>query len=143
MKFPQRDYPVIAISPQIANGGNAVASTVDTRGYEYATFHVSIGDTAAALTALKVQESTSGLGEWADVSGAALTGGDLPTANSECRTFSIYVPMTVARKRFLQLIATAGSGNINISAICVLSGAEVTPVEGTVSGFSGFSGWTH
>lgn len=139
MHFSQSIQPAIAIAPAVKNNGSFIGQTVDTRGYAHALFVFSMGDSDVAATVFKVQES-DGEGAWSDISGAAYTGSDLPSATSDYRTWQIAVRQS---KRFLKLVVTVASGSVGCagSALCILSEATNSPVSGaTVSGFSGFSG---
>ena len=119
------------IAPLDINGTTATDAELDCSGYHYLTVYILTGNVAANMTALKLQESdTTGASE-ADISGGAFTaplatGGD----NNE------YIAMIDLRKRkkFISLVATAGSGATLISAIGILTRAEVSPTDITTRG---------
>lgn len=135
----------INVTPPAAIVDNAAFTTteVDTLGFDYATFVVSLGATDIAMAALKVQESdTSGSG-FADISGLD-TDGDtdtdgntstLPTATDDNDIFVFEVDLR-GRKRYLDISATAGDGTNGTyaSILCILSRAEETPVTATQRG---------
>ena len=109
---------------------------IDTLGYNYATIIVNIGATDIAMAALKVQESdTSGSG-FADISGADCDGGTdidgstaaLPSATDDNNVVVFQVNLR-GRKRYLDLVATAGNGAAGTfaSAVVVLSDSDVQP----------------
>jgi len=116
---------------------------IDTLDYDYATIIVNIGATDIAMTALKVQESdTSGSG-FADISGADLssatdidgTATALPSATDDGNVVVIQIDLK-GRKRYLDLVATAGNGSTGTfaSAVCVLSKAAIAPESVADSG---------
>src|SRR6185369_3701783 len=100
---------VQAIAPAVVDGATATAIPVDTLGFEYLTLIISLCVADDALTALKVQES--------DVSGSGYTDIDdadfavdstLPTALEDGLLFGAFVNLQ-NRKRYIKLVATAGS----------------------------------
>lgn len=113
---------------------------IDTKGFNYATIIFNLGASDIAMTALKVQESdTSGSG-FADISGADADGGTdidgntaaLPSATDDNNLIVFQIDLR-GRKRYLDLVATAGNGSTGTygSAVVVLSRAEIQP--GSVS----------
>ena len=127
----------VNVLPPVARVDNASYTTteIDTKGYDAATIIVNLGATDIAMTALKVQESdTSGSG-FADISGASFDGGNatdngtltLPdTTDDAVYVFQIGLD---GRKRYLDLVATAGDGTLGTfaSAVCILHNADVHP----------------
>lgn len=125
------------ISPAaIVDNASYTTNEIDTLGYNYATIIVNIGATDIAMAALKVQESdTSGSG-FVDISGADCDGGTdidgstaaLPSATDDDSLVVIQINMQ-GRKRYLDLVATAGDGAAGTyaSAVCILSDADVAP----------------
>jgi hypothetical protein len=67
---------VAAVKPAaIVNNNSVTATEVDARGYDYATFIVTLGATDIALTALKVQAASSSGGQFDDITGATFSAG--------------------------------------------------------------------
>ena len=134
---------IVAVTPPaaIVNNASFVTATVDTIGFDYVTFLVALGATDIAMTALKVQESDA-----ANMSGAAdIVGTDfsvspasLPTATDDNRLFAVSINMGAGRKRYLDLVATAGNGasGIFLTALAILSRAEVLPSSASDRGFT-------
>lgn len=119
------------IVPVSINAGSATDVEVDTRGYDYLTVIIQLGDVPANMTTIKLQESdSSGSGE-ADFTGSAFTA---PTAAGGDSDVLIAFIDLRRRKRYISLVATAGAGNTFISAIGILSRAEVTPTSATERG---------
>ena len=130
-KFQQVIAPVA-----IVDNASWTTVEIDTLGYNYATIIVNIGATDIAMAALKVQESdTSGSG-FADISGADCDGGTdidgstaaLPSATDDNNVVVFQVNLR-GRKRYLDLVATAGNGAAGTfaSAVVVLSDSDVQP----------------
>ncbi len=134
---------VVPVVPPAAIVNNASFTTaeVDTLGYRYATIIVNIGATDIAMTALKVQESSTSGSGFTDVSGATFDGGTdierntttLPSATSDGKCYLLQLELN-GRKRYLDLVATAGNGSAGtyLSATCILTKAEHAPT--TVAG---------
>lgn len=127
----------------ITDNASFTTVEIDTVDYDYATIIVNIGATDIAMTALKVQESdTSGSG-MADITGADLDGGTdidgsttaLPSATDDNKLVVIQIDLR-ARKRYLDLVATAGNGSTGTyaSAVCILSRGAVAPDTVAASG---------
>jgi hypothetical protein len=119
------------IVPIDNTGATATDVEVDTLGYDYLTVIVQLGNVAANMTALKLQESdVTGSGE-ADFTGGAFTA---PTAAAGDNDVLVAFVDLRKRKRFISIVATAGAGATLISAIGILSRAEVTPTSATERG---------
>jgi hypothetical protein len=121
----------------IVDNASWTTNEIDTLGYNYATVIFNLGATDIAMAALKLQESdTTGSG-FADITGADIDAGAtdidgtataLPSATDDNNLVVIQVDLR-GRKRFLDLVATAGDGAAGsfASAVCVLSQADVAP----------------
>lgn len=125
------------------------STVVDTAGFDAVAFVVNTGFTDIALAALKVQESDAitdsvTLNSGSDVTGLVWgtstnpdTGSTsaLPSATDDNKTFVAYVD-TRARKRYLQLQATAGNGTTGtyLAANAILSKAGEGPYNATTRG---------
>lgn len=136
---------IVNVIPPVARVDNASWTTteIDTKGYDYATIVINLGATDVTLAALKVQESdTSGSG-FADVTGliygtstgingttAALAG---TGADDDVYLFEIDLRN---RKRYLDVVATAGNGTAGTfaSGVCLLSRAKNHPQTATERG---------
>lgn len=118
----------ICILPQVLDAATATAYIIDTAGLDFVNIDVVIGATDIALTTLKVQESdvatnSTTLSSPSDVTGliyGTSTLGDtgavsaLPSATDDNKIFS-FECNTQGRKRYLQVIATAGNGAVGVA----------------------------
>jgi uncharacterized protein YdbL (DUF1318 family) len=119
------------IVPIDANGTTVTDTEVDTLGYDYLTVIVQIGVISANMTALKLQESDSSGSSEADFTGGAFTA---PTAAGGDNDVLVAFIDLRRRKRYISIVATAGANATLISAIGILSRAEVTPTSATERG---------
>jgi hypothetical protein len=115
------DRKLVVITPPNAIVDNAAYTTaaIDTQDADFVVIHVMLGPTDIAMAALKVQES-----DLANMSGAADIVGTrfgtdnndtgsastLPDANADNTILSFYIDKR-GRKRYLDLVATAGDGS--------------------------------
>lgn len=146
---PAQNSKFVNVSPPVAikDDGSWSTTAVDTKGYNFAQFAVQLGATDVAMAALKLQESDDdgSSDAYADVAGA-VAGGEgsvdiagaafaLPTATDDNQLVIIEVDLR-KRKRYLDLVATAGNGTAGtyLSALCVLSQGEITPVTAAERG---------
>jgi hypothetical protein len=145
MSNPLQNTKYVNLIPPVArlDNGSYTTTQVDTLGYDYATFVVNLGATDIAMTALKVQESDTDGSNFADVPGAvygtstniAGSTSALPTATDDDDIFLIEVDLR-GRKRYLDLVATAGNGTAGTfaSGVCILSRASNAPVTAAERG---------
>lgn len=119
------------IVPIDANGTTVTDTEVDTLGFDYLTVIVQLGNVAANMTTLKLQESDSSGASEADFTGSAFTA---PTAAGGDNDVLVAFVDLRKRKRYISIVATAGAGATLISAIGILSRAEVTPTSATERG---------
>lgn len=138
----QQTKYVTMIGPQaIKDDGSWTTTEVDTEGYDYATIVFHYGTSDIAMAALAITESDSTGSGHSNVTGLVVgtsenTDGDttsLPAADDD-DGFVVFEIDLKARKRYLDMTATAGDGSSGsyASAMCILSRANVTPT--TVSG---------
>ena len=131
----------VSVTPPGAIVDNAAftTATIDTKGYDYATIVVYLGDTDIAMTELKVQESDdSGMSGAADVTGLVwgtstnIDGSTsaLPSANDDNK-FQVAQIDLRGRKRYLDVSATAGNGTNGTYAtiLAILESGEVGPTS--------------
>lgn len=122
---------VSAIKPGlILDNASATADVVDCRGFDFVTLVVQLGATDIAMTALKVQNSSTSGGSYADITGATFAGGSglggatlaLPSATDDGQTCVFQIDMR-GKDPFLKIVATFGDGSSGgyIAAIAVLS----------------------
>jgi len=132
---------VAAIKPAaILDNTSATATVVDTTGYDYATIVVQLGATDIAVTALKLQASSTSGGTYADITGATFDGGSgmggatlaLPSATDDGQTCVFQVDMR-GKNPFLKVVATFGDGTSGgyIAAVAVLSRGKIAPTTST------------
>lgn len=108
---------IVKITPPgaLIDNANATTTVVDTVGYDYAVINVHFGVVDIALTALYLQESEEAGANFANISGAkfgtdADDGGSTSSLPNASNTFvSLFVDLR-GRKRYLDLVATAGDG---------------------------------
>lgn len=135
-----QNYKLINVTPPAAILDNASATTteVDTKGWNHARYILSLGATDIAMAALYLTESdATGSGHveiaatdfsdatQSDIDGTAL---GLPSATDDNKIIVIDLQLE-GRKRFLDLVATAGDGTAGtyLSAICELFRGEQAP----------------
>jgi hypothetical protein len=132
---------VSAIKPAaIIDNNSATADVIDTRGYDYATVIVQLGATDIALTALKLQASSTSGGVYADITGATFAGGSglggatlaLPSATDDGQTCVFQVDLR-AKEPFLKLVVTFGDGTSGgfVAAVAVLTRGKIAPTTST------------
>jgi hypothetical protein len=137
----------VSVTPPAAIYDNAslTTATIDTAGYAYARVFVYLGATDIAMAALKMQESDA-----SDMTGAAdITGlvygtssniagstSALPTASDDNKCFLFEIDLR-GRKRYLDLVATAGDGTTGTYACawCELSNPSDAPMTASERGF--------
>lgn len=122
-------------------------SVVDTLGYDYLTAVIDIGATDIAMAVLTLVESADnstntnieaanfGNTSSTDWEGTALA---LPSSTAD-NTFRVVHLDMRKRKRYIQIAATAGDGSAGtyMSAIGILSRAEIAPTTSTLAGGTG------
>ena len=142
-KLHDAKFTQVIAPAAIVDNASFTTVEIDTIGYNYATIIFNLGATDIAMTALKVQESdTSGSG-FADIAGADLSSAtdidgaatELPSATDDNNVIVIQLDLR-GRKRYLDLVATAGNGAAGTfaSAVCVLSQADVAPESVSAAG---------
>jgi len=130
--IPSQNMKVINVTPPaaIVDDGSYATTEVDTLGFDYATFIISMGATDIAMAALKVQESDVSATGLADIDGADFAGdtdvdgaaATVPSATDDNKVFIVELDLR-NRKRYLDLVATAGDGTAGsfMSCVCLLS----------------------
>ena len=129
---------VTAIKPAaIIDNNTATADVIDCRGFDFAAVVVQLGATDIAMTALKVQSSSTSGGIYADVTGATFAGGSglggatlaLPSATDDGQTCVFMIDLR-GKNPFLKLVATFGDGTSGgfVAAVAVLGRGKVPPV---------------
>lgn len=113
---------IVAVTPPAAIVDNASYTTtaIDTFGFNKLKVVVYLGATDIAMTALKLQESDdSGMSGAADIDGAVFgtstnpdtgSASTLPSATDDNKFFVFFVDLK-GRKRYIDLVATAGDGS--------------------------------
>jgi len=107
----------IFIAPQaIVDNASWTSTVFDTQGVTSLTIEITIGALDIAFAALKVQESdtktdATTLASATDITGADFSvSGTLPSATADNTIVSVTIPITGARKRYINLVATGGNG---------------------------------
>ena len=129
----------VNVTPPAAIVDNAdfVTAVIDTAGFSHATIVAYIGATDIAMTALKVQESDdSGMSGPVDVTGLVMgtsnniegSASVLPSDDDD-NTFQVFEVDLRGRKRYLDVVATAGNGAAGTfcAIFAILSRAEEVP----------------
>ena len=133
----QQSKYVRAISPTaIIDNASATATVIDCRDFDYCTIVIQLGATDIALTALKVESSTTSGGVYADMTGATFSGGTspdgtvlaLPSATDDNQVCVFQIDLR-GKNPFLRLVATFGDGTAGgfIAAVAILSKAHSSP----------------
>lgn len=119
---------LVSITPPAAIVDNASYTTaaVDTFGFNKARITVYLGATDIAMAALKLQESDdSGMSGATDIPGAVFgtstnpdtgSASALPSASNDNGFFTFFVDLK-GRKRYIDLVATAGDGTAGTFAV--------------------------
>ncbi len=137
----------VGITPPAAkvDGASVTTAAVDTRGFDYCRVVAYLGDTDAAMTALKIQESDAASSGFADVTGLIFGTSDnlagstssLPSTGNDDDFFAFDIDLR-GRKRYLDVVATVGSSSAGtgtyIAIWAELSGGETTPDTATERG---------
>lgn len=137
---------LVSITPPAAkvDNGSYTTASIDTNGWDYCKVTVYLGDTDIAMTALKMQESDTD-GSYADITGlvfgtsANIAGSTstLPSATDDNKFFVFDIDLR-GRKRYLDLVATAGDGATGtyLTAWAELSRGKNGPVTAAERGAS-------
>jgi thiamine monophosphate kinase len=137
--IPIEGCKFVNVTPPAAIVDNASYTTneIDTIGYDHCTILVSLGATDIAMAALKVQESDVSGSGFADITGATFAS-SLPSATDDNKIFAFYIDLR-GRKRYLDMVATAGDGTAGTfaSAVAVLSRANQLFTDATNRGLGG------
>ena len=138
---------LVSITPPAAIVDNAsyTTSSIDTQGFDYMQVVVYLGATDIAMTALKLQESDTDGGSYADVTGLVFgtssniagSTSTLPSATDDNKFFVFDVDLR-GRKRYFDLVATAGDGTAGtfLTAFAILSRGKDQPVTAAERGAS-------
>lgn len=132
----QMTKTVVGLAPISLNSGAGTALTVDTAGYAYATWIITLGVVGGAATVFKLQESESDF-SGADVTGFVASGSTgnlrLPQTGDAGKVFMYQVALGGTRKRYQQFQITTGATTL-VSIVCLLSRAEQVPNTATARG---------
>jgi len=128
----------------IVDNGTYTSTAVDTLGWDWCTFVVTVGATDITMGALKVvMDEDSAIGSSTDVTGAVFgtslndTGATsaLPTDTDDNKVYVIEVDCKDV-ERYLDLVATAGNGSTGtyLSAVAILSRGIVNTATAAEAG---------
>lgn len=135
------DQKYVNVTPPGAIKDNASWTTnaVDTKGFDWCTFLVQLGATDIALAAFKLQESNaSNMSGAVDVDGADYSvDATLPDENAGNNMYAIHVNCK-GRKRYLDLVLTAGNGSAGTYAtvLAILGEPEISPSSASGRGLA-------
>lgn len=130
---------LVSVTPPaaIVDDASYTTATIDTKGFRHCRIVCYLGATDIAMAALKVQESDdSGMSGAADISGCVFgtsnniagVASTLPSATDDNKFFIFDIDLR-GRKRYLDLVATAGNGTSGtfMAAWAELSEPETIP----------------
>ena len=129
---------VVNICPPgaIVDNADFTTTTLDTAGFGKCAIYFTLGATDIAMCALKLQQSDdSGMSGAADITGAVYGASGapaLPSATDDNKVSAFHVSLQ-GKKRYLDLVATAGNGSTGTygSGIAVLyNGTDFDPSNG-------------
>lgn len=138
---------LVSITPPatIVDNASYTTASIDTQGWDYMQVVVYLGATDIAMTALKLQESDTDGGSYADVTGLVFgtssniagSTSTLPSATDDNKFFVFDVDLR-GRKRYFDLVATAGDGTAGtfLTAFAILSRGKDQPVTAAERGAS-------
>lgn len=135
------------IAPQLAVGAATPTSTsVDTAGYDYATFHLILGTVDIAAATLAIQEGDAST-SFANITGLIVgtsavfnstVASVLPASSDSGTITSFRVDLRAGRKRHLKMnlvVAGASSDSFNCCGMCELTRAETVPTTASDMGY--------
>lgn len=103
----------------IVDDASWTCTAVDTSGAKAVHCLIHMGANDIAIAALKVQESNALDSATALTSGTDITGADftvspatVPSATDDNKFWLVTIPVTGARKRYFNLVATNGNGTV-------------------------------
>lgn len=115
-----QEFQQVTLAAAIVDNASFPTVVIDTDGVNFVTILVMLGATDIAMTALKLQESDSSGSGFTDVDGYDFaTDGTLPTALDDGGIFAFDVDCRGDRKRYLDVVATAGDGTAGTFASIV------------------------
>jgi hypothetical protein len=128
----------------IVDNATYTSTAVDTLGWDWCTFVVTVGATDIAMAALKVvMDEDSAIGSSTDVTGAVFgtslndTGATsaVPSATDDNKVYVVEVDCKDV-ERYLDLVATAGDGAAGtyLSAIAILSRGVINTATASEAG---------
>lgn len=134
-----KSYTVLA--PISLNSAAGTSLDVDTKGAAYAVFTVSLGVVGGAATVMRITECETTGGTFTAITGLAASGstgnGRLPQTTDAGTLFKFFVPISGARKRYLNCEITTGATTL-VSITCDLLPLEQSPSSATEMGVSGY-----
>ena len=119
MVHVQNQKVVAVINPvAIVDNTSWTTTEIDTLGFAYCSIYVMLGATDIAMATLKVQESDTSGTDFGDISGTifgtatniAGSTSSKPSATDDNLIFAVDIDLR-GRKRYLDLVATAGDGS--------------------------------
>lgn len=143
------NFKLVSVTPPaaIVDDSSFTTAEVDTAGWDHARIVVYVGATDIAMAALKVTESDTSASGHADVTGAIFgTSADiegstsaLPSATDDNKFFVVDLDLR-GRKRYLDVVATAGNGSTGTYAAiwCELYRGDAMPSTKAGHGVGGF-----
>jgi len=128
---------VRAIAPAaILDNTSAAQTVIDCRDFDYCTIVITLGATDIAITALKVEASTTSGGSYVDIPGATFSAGTspdgtvlaLPSATDDNQICVFQIDMR-NKNPFLRVVATFGDGSTGgfIAGCAILTSGGVSP----------------
>lgn len=121
-------------SQAIVDNTSWTSTAFDCNGSDGIWIIVTLGATDIAMAALKVQESDTLTNATTLASGTDISGADfsvspltLPSATADNTSVGVYIPFNGNRKRYINLVATAGNGSLGtyLTAVGIYGKREV------------------
>jgi hypothetical protein len=145
MKRSENLKVVVLNSDFTVDNGNFTTTPVDIGAWESITILSTFGNVPANVVTLKVQECDTSGGVYADVTGLIVgtstdtdgTTSSLPTAAAGDGTVIIFEIDGKNRKRYIDLVCTAGDGSgsaTEFSGLALLSRGKALPKTATARG---------
>lgn len=130
----QAQKTLIVISPVTLGTGSGTSNAIDTQGFHYANFELTVGATTGAIDPFKIQECATSGGSYTDITDAVLA--SPPGATDDNKIYSIKVRCGGNRLRYMKAVLTEDATGSGIYGVNVtLSRADEAPNSATERGY--------
>lgn len=135
MIHAQATKTAIVISPVSLGTGSGTSNAIDTQGFHYANFELTVGATTGAISVFKIQECATSGGSYTDITGA--TPAALPGATDDNKVYSIKLPCGGNRLRYMKAVLTEDGTGTGVYGVNVsLTRADQAPNTATERGYA-------